>query len=96
MRDDLAHLYADQQLSGSFIGYDARNDHWPFIDSARCDPATLPASTFKILGTLIGLESGVLPDSGHVIEWDGRDHGRPEANRDLSLSQAYNDSVYWY
>ena len=73
IRDDLVHLYTDQQLTGSFIGYDAQRDHWLFIDSARCDSATLPASTFQILGTLIGLETGVLPDSDHVIAWDGHD-----------------------
>ncbi len=96
LRDDLAHLYTDRQLSGSFIGYDAHSDHWLFIDSARCDSATLPASTFKILGTLIGLESGVLPDAEHVIAWDGRDYGREAANRDLTLHAAYDASVYWY
>ena len=96
VRDELRQLYTDQQLTGSFIGYDAQRDHWLFIDSAQCDSATLPASTFKILGTLIGLETGVLPDSSHVIEWDGSDYGRPAANRDLSLSQAYDASVYWY
>lgn len=96
VRNDLAHLYTDQQLGGSFIGYDAQHDHWLYIDSAQCDSATLPASTFKILGTLIGLESGVLPDAEHVIAWDGNDYGRPAANRDLTLREAYDASVYWY
>ncbi|MBK9176840.1 MAG: class D beta-lactamase [Flavobacteriales bacterium] len=90
------HLYADQNLSGSFIGYDAQTDHWLFIDSARCDSATLPASTFKILGTLIALESGVASDADHVIAWDGRDYGRAATNRDLALREAYDVSVYWY
>lgn len=96
LRGDLAHLYTDQQLSGSFIGYNAQTDHWLFIDSARCDSATLPASTFKILGTLIALESGVAADADHVIAWDGRDYGRAAANRDLTLREAYDVSAYWY
>jgi beta-lactamase class D len=96
VRDELGQLYTDQQLTGSFIGYDAQRDHWLFIDSAQADSATLPASTFKILGTLIGLETGVLPDSSHVIAWDGSDYGRPAANRDLTLREAYDASVYWY
>lgn len=94
--DELNHLYTDQQLTGSFIGYDAHRDRWLYIDSARCDSATLPASTFKILGTLIGLESGVLSDADQVIAWDGRDYGREAANRDLTLREAYDASVYWY
>ncbi len=96
VRDDLASLYAEQELTGSFISYDAQRDRWLFIDSARCDSASLPASTFKILGTLIGLESGVLSDADQVIAWDGRDYGREAANRDLNLREAYDASVYWY
>ncbi|MBK8226807.1 MAG: class D beta-lactamase [Flavobacteriales bacterium] len=96
LRDDLAHLFSDQLLNGSFIGYDAHAGRWLFIDSALCDSATLPASTFKILGTLIGLESGALPDAEHVIAWDGRDYGRPAANRNLTLREAYDASVFWY
>jgi beta-lactamase class D len=96
IRDDLGHLFTERHLQGSFVGYDAQQDQWLFIDSAQCDVATLPASTFKILGTLIGLDSGVVPDSNHVIKWDGTDHGRAAANRDISLTQAYNVSAYWY
>lgn len=96
VRDDLARLYAEEQLTGSFIGYDAERDCWLFIDSASCDSATSPASTFKVLGTLIGLESGAAPDADHVINWDGHDYGRANANRDLSLREAYDASVYWY
>src|SRR5690606_2323226 len=31
----------------------------------------LPASTFKIVNTLIGLETGAITDDSMVIRWDG-------------------------
>lgn len=95
-RDDLAHLYSDQQLSGSFILHDAGRDQWYFIDSAQANVATLPASTFKIFGSLFALETGVVKDAEEVFPWDGNDNGRAAANRDMNLREAYDVSVYWF
>ncbi len=95
-RDDLAQLYTDEQLTGSFILHDAGRDHWYYIDSAQADVATLPASTFKIFGSLFALETGVVKDAEEVHAWDGVDYGRTTANRDLTLRKAYDVSVYWF
>lgn len=95
-RDDLAHLYTDQQLSGSFILHDAGRDQWYYIDSAQAHVATLPASTFKIFGSLFALETGVVKDAEELFKWDGTDYGRAAANRDLDLKQTYDVSVYWF
>ncbi len=95
-RDDLAHLYTVQRLTGSFILHDAGRDHWYYIDSTQSNVATLPASTFKIFGSLFALETGVVRDAEEVHVWDGANHGRSAANRDLTLRQAYDVSVYWF
>lgn len=95
-RDDLARLYTDHQLIGSFILHDTERDHWDYIDSAQADVATLPASTFKIFGSLFALETGVVRDAEEVHPWDGQDYGRAAANRDMNLRDAYNVSVYWF
>ncbi|HRW90602.1 MAG TPA: penicillin-binding transpeptidase domain-containing protein [Flavobacteriales bacterium] len=96
LRDDLAHLYADQQVSGSFILHDLGRDHWVYIDSAQADVGTLPASSFKIFSSLYGLESGVVKDADFVIPWDSVDYGRSVINRDLSLRESIVHSAYWY
>lgn len=96
LRDDLARLYAEQQLTGSFILHDLGSDHWVYIDSAQADVATLPASSFKIFSSLYALESGVVSDADFVIPWDGTDHGRASINRDLNLREALEHSAYWY
>ena len=96
LRDDLAHLYADQLVSGSFIMHDLGRDHWVYIDSAQADVGTLPASSFKIFSSLYGLESGVVKDADFVIPWDSVDYGRSVINRDLSLRESIVHSAYWY
>ena len=96
LRDDLAHLYADQLVSGSFIMHDLGRDHWVYIDSAQAEVGTLPASSFKIFSSLYGLESGVVKDADFVIPWDSVDYGRSVINRDLSLRESIVHSAYWY
>lgn len=94
-RDDLESLYDTLGLDGSFILHDLKTDHWVFVDSSQADSATLPASTYKILGSLIELESGTAVDADFTLPWDGVKR-RPEIDRDLSLRDAYTYSAFWY
>lgn len=55
-----------------------------------------PCSTFKIPNSLIGLETGVIKDENHVIEWDGKEGRLKSWNRDHSLATAIKNSVVWY
>ncbi len=96
VRDDLRSLYDSLGVSGSFVVCDAGRDHWIYVDSAMAAHPTLPASTWKIMGSLIGLESGVVSGADHVLNWDGTVRDREELNKDLSLYEAYHISSYWY
>jgi len=62
----------------------------------RCAERFSPCSTFKIPNSLIGLETGVIPDADHVIRWDGVQRDRKELNRDHDLRSAIRFSVVWY
>lgn len=53
----------------------------------------VPASTFKIPNSLIGLETGVLPMS---LEWDGVDRGNPDWNQEQTMTTAFKRSAAWY
>jgi len=55
-----------------------------------------PCSTFKIISTIIGLESGVLESKDTVIEWNGTQYFFDEWNQDLTLEQAFQSSCVWY
>lgn len=55
----------------------------------------LPASTFKIVNSLIGLETGKITDEKMVIKWDGIKR-RDEWNKDLSMEDAFKASSVPY
>lgn len=61
---------------------------------------TLPASTFKVINTLIALETGVVTDEQEIIKWPGKTdtvkYGyRPDIYHDMSLKEAFKLSAGW-
>lgn len=48
-----------------------------------------PASTFDIINTLVGLQTGVASDENMVIKWDGVTRPNGDWNKDLTLAQAF-------
>ena len=61
------------------------------------DSLYLPASTFKIVNSLIGIETGVVKNDSTIIKWDGVSHGRPECDTDLMMADAFRISCPpWY
>lgn len=54
-----------------------------------------PASTFKIVNTLIALEEGVIESSSDTIKWDGIDKGWKSWNKDQTLRSAFSLSCIW-
>ncbi|MEO7535565.1 MAG: penicillin-binding transpeptidase domain-containing protein, partial [Ferruginibacter sp.] len=56
----------------------------------------LPASTFKIVNSLIGLETGVISDEKMVIKWDSIKRWNDDWNKDLSMEQAFKVSAVPY
>jgi len=56
----------------------------------------LPASTFKIVSSLIGLETGKITDEKMVIKWDGVKRWNNEWNKDLTMEEAFKVSAVPY
>lgn len=65
-------------------------------DPALAGTRTSPCSTFKIPNSLVGLETGVVPDVSFVLKWDGVRRPHAEWNRDHDLRSAIRYSVVWY
>lgn len=55
-----------------------------------------PASTFKIVNSLIALESGVASNEQYLIPWDKVERPNAEWNKDLTLTQAFRASAVPY
>lgn len=66
------------------------------IDEKRSEQRFLPASTFKILNTLIILQEEVIKDENEIVKWDGIEKGLPEWNKDQNLKTALPSSCVWF
>ncbi len=60
------------------------------------DSAYTPASTFKIVNSLIGLQTGVIRDENMVIKWDGVKRWNEDWNKDLTMKEAFAVSAVPY
>lgn len=83
-------------VEGSIMIYDLNNDRFYQHNPQRNETAFLPASTFKILNSLISLETKVIADELAVLTWDGISRQIPEWNRDLNMREAIKVSAVWF
>jgi beta-lactamase class D len=83
-------------FDSAFVLYDLKDNRYVRYNPQRCAERLLPASTFKIMTALIGLETGVIPDEDYVIRWDGTHYEIPAWNQDHTLKTAFQNSVVWY
>lgn len=96
--DNNLKTYFDKyQVEGSFSLFDNAQGHFTIYDTATYRKRFTPASTFKIVNSLIGLETGRIADENMVIPWDGVQRFMPEWNQDLSMAKAFEfSSVPYY
>lgn len=91
---DLSRFYGS--LSGAFVLLESGSDTIVRYNPAQCAARYSPASTFKIPNSLIGLETGVIPDQYFVLPWDHQKRNIAIWNRDHDLRSAIANSVVWY
>jgi beta-lactamase class D len=70
--------------------------HLYIYNPERANKRFTPASTFKILNTLIALEEKAILDLNEVIKWDGYSHKYPSWNCDQTLETAFKGSCVWF
>ena len=95
-RDDFKKFYDDYHVQGSFALYDLSKDHYLLYNREQFHTPFIPASTFKILNSLIGIETGVIKDVDFVIPWDSVARPVTGWNRDHTLRSAFQNSVVPY
>ncbi len=84
-------IYKAHGMHGSLIILDPATGCTTGYRPDRWDSGYLPASTFKVPNTLIGLELGEV-DTGYIFKWNGEKRRLPDWNRDLTLAQAFRVS----
>ena len=97
--DSLKKYFDENKVTGTFGLFDNAQGHFNIYNSTRfSDSVYLPASTFKIVNSLIGVETGRVLDSSTVFKWDSIVHSkRTECDRDMTMYDAFRIScVPWY
>lgn len=95
-RGDFKRFYDQCAVEGSFALYDLQRNHYILYHPEQFHAPFIPASTFKIPNSLIGLETGVIRDADFVIAWDSVSRPVIDWNRDHTLRSAFQSSVVPY
>jgi len=98
---DFQHYFDELNLKGSTTIYNLNDNSWVYTDSLDANRETLPASTFKIMNSLIILEEKAVNDENTIIQWDGKErdfYGYKMAswNKDTNLRSAFKNSTIWF
>lgn len=95
--DSLKKYFDEYNVTGTFGMFDNGQARFTIYNLKRfTDSAYSPASTFKIVNSLIGLQTGVISGEKMVIPWDGVVRFNPEWNKDLTMEQAFKVSAVPY
>ena len=96
--DSLEKFFTDEKVEGCFALLDNATNKFTVYNLSRYrDSAYLPASTFKIVNSLIGLQLGVIPSDTAVRKWNGITSRRPECDKDMNMYDAFRVScATWY
>ena len=95
--DSLGKYFKDNKVEGCFGMFNNGTGEFTIYNLERYrDSSFLPASTFKIVNSLIGLQTGVIKNEKMIIPWDGVVRQFPDWNKDLSFYDAFRVSAVPY
>src|SRR3978361_1000903 len=81
--DSLKKYFYAEKVSGCFGLFDNGQGNFTIYNLKRYrDSSFTPASTFKIVNSLIGLQTGVISDENMVIRWDSINRWHHDWNKE--------------
>jgi beta-lactamase class D len=95
-RKDFKKYFDEYGHEGCFVIYDLKNDTYLKYNPTRCAEEFIPASTFKIFNSLVGLETGAVKDQFEVFKWDSVKRFYDKWNQDLDMANAIKYSAVWF
>ncbi|HWR40746.1 MAG TPA: BlaR1 family beta-lactam sensor/signal transducer [Patescibacteria group bacterium] len=94
IHEDLSRYF--QEYDGAFVLFDMEKGQYRLYHEANSRQRVSPDSTYKIISSLVGLETGILQDEHTSRVWDGTVYPFERWNRDQTLASAMAQSVSWY
>lgn len=92
IRPEFKKFFDEYNLEGTFVLYDTNKSKFINYNPKRAEQQFTPASIFKILNSLIGLETGEISGEDHIFKWSGKKYSNENWNRDLVLRDAFQFS----
>ncbi|MDF7808422.1 class D beta-lactamase [Pontiellaceae bacterium B12219] len=81
-------LFRDMNVEGTFVVFDAQRGTYTAHDPSRAEKQYVPASTFKIANSLIGLAVGAVKNVDEVLPYGGEKQPVSAWENDMSLREA--------
>lgn len=101
--DSLKKYFDENNVTGTFGIFNNGPGEFTVYNLSRYKDSTyLPASTFKIINSLVGIQTGAITNEKMVIAWDSIVRKYPNGdtattwNKDLTMEEAFKTSAYPY
>ncbi|MFV2197644.1 class D beta-lactamase [Nocardiopsis sp. LOL_012] len=87
-REDLEAVFERAGVEGTFVLYDTERSRAMVVSPEQAQRRDVPASTFKLVNSLIALQTGAVADVDEVIPYGGGPQPVPAWERDMSMREA--------
>jgi len=94
--DDWERFFHDNNVNGTFVLKDLNSNKKLIYNQERSNKEFVPASTFKILNSMIALQVSSIASVDDTIKWDGVDRGFKLWNKDQTMKSAFPISCVWF
>ncbi len=94
-RGEWGRFFDDAGVVGTFAAREVGTGRTLVWNVDRAEARRLPASTFKILNSMIILQTGLVDDVDEVVAWDGVERPIAAWNRDHNLRSGIEVSAVW-
>jgi beta-lactamase class D len=75
-------------VAGTFVRLEIATDRVTLVNEPRAQKRFVPASTFKIVNSLIAIETGAAKGPDEAFAWDGKPALMKDWERDMTLAEA--------
>ncbi len=83
-------------LNGAAVIYDSSACRYTVYNNDLASTRRSPCSTFKIISSLVALESGIIEPEDSRRTWSGEIFWNGDWNRDIDFEEAFRTSCVWY
>jgi beta-lactamase class D len=88
--------FDENKVDGCFTMYNNATGEVTVYNMALDTTRFMPASTFKIVNSLIGLQTGVIEHDSMIIKWNGTKSWNEDWHKDMGMKEAFKISNVLY